>query len=83
MERLTDKAFLAPQEEIIKRYCAEARELLTRASSKEQALAIRAKICSQLALECDSPLILDATQTYADRLIQSIWKNADTGRPNV
>ena len=74
MERLTVRASPDVQEEIIQRYCAEAQRLLDRASSEDEALSIRARVCSQLARECDSPLILDATRTYVDRVIREIWR---------
>jgi hypothetical protein len=74
MERLKNRTIPDPQEEIVERYCAEARHLLDQATSREEAVAIRARVCSQLARECDSALILDATQSYVDRVIQKMWK---------
>jgi len=79
MERLRPRTMLDPQQEIIERYCAEARELLENASSREQALAIRTRVCTRLAQECDSSLILEATQTYVDRVIQRMWKKSGKG----
>jgi hypothetical protein len=77
MERLKARTMSDPQQQIIERYCAEARELIDNATSREQALAIRARICAQLAQECESSLILEATQTYVDRVIQDLWKKSD------
>jgi hypothetical protein len=79
MERLRTGLSPDSQGQIIERYCAEARELLKNATSREQALAIRTRVCSQLAQECDSSLILDATQTYVDRVIQDMWKKSGKG----
>ncbi len=76
MEPLKARLVSDPQGEIIERYCAEARQLLDQAHSHEDALAIRARVCSQLAQECESPLILNATQSYVDRVIQGMWQKA-------
>lgn len=74
MERLRPRVTPDPQQEIIERYCEEARRLLGATASREEALALKARVCSQLARECESPLILDATQTYVDRLIRTMWE---------
>jgi hypothetical protein len=79
MERLRTRALPDPQEELIERYCAEARHLLDQATSEEEALAIRTRVCAQLAQECDSPLIFDATQMYVDRVIQNLWQKQKRG----
>lgn len=76
MERLRTRVLHDPQGEVIERFCAEARRLLGQAHSREEALAIRARVCSKLARETDSPLILDATQTYVDRVIREKWLKA-------
>jgi hypothetical protein len=74
MERLKQSTIPDPQQEVIERYCAEARKLLDQACSEEEAIAIGTRMCSRLAQECDSTLILDATQSYVDRMIQTMWK---------
>jgi len=79
MERVKASTTLDPQQEIIERYCAEARELISNAASREEALAVRTRLCTQLAQECSSSLILDATQTYVDRVIQNLWKQPEKG----
>jgi hypothetical protein len=79
MERVKARPALDPQQEIIERYCGEARELISNASSREQAVAIRTRLCTQLAQECNSSLILDATQTYVDRVIQNLWNIPERG----
>ncbi len=65
------------QEEIIERYCTEARQLLLQAASREEALAIRTRVCSKLAQECGSLLILDATHSYIDQVILEMWSRPD------
>jgi hypothetical protein len=77
MERLKIRAFPDPQQDIIERYCAEAKQLLDRATSEAEAQAIRTRVCSQLAHECDSPLIMDATKKYVDQVIQRMWTKSD------
>ncbi|RPH34870.1 hypothetical protein EHM92_07265 [bacterium] len=79
MERFKTRIVPDPQEEIIERYCAEARRMLDRAGSREEALAVRVRLCSQLAQECESTLILDATQSYVDRVIHSMWSDPGKG----
>lgn len=77
MERLKMRVFPDPQQDIIERYCAEAQQLLDRATSEAEAQAIRTSVCSQLAQECDSPLIMDATKKYVDHVIQTRWIKSD------
>lgn len=77
MERLTTSTSPDPHQEIIERYCVEARQLLDQARSHEEALAIRARVCARLAQECESPLILDATQSYVDRVIRQVWQKSE------
>lgn len=79
MERMRARTISDPQQELIERYCAEARELIGNATSREQAIAIRTRLCTQLAQECNSSLILDATQTYVDRVIQNLWDKPEKG----
>ncbi len=59
-----------PQQKLIEQSCSEARKLLDRARSKEEAIEVKKRICLQLAEECDSLLVLDATQTYVDGIIR-------------
>ncbi len=79
MERLKTRPIPDSQSEMIERYCAEARQLLDQAGSREEALAIRTRVCSQLARECGSPLILDATQSYVDQVIRQMWNESAKG----
>ena len=74
MERLKHRTIPDLQQEVIQRYCAEARQLLDQAASEEEAVEIRARVCSRLARECDSSLIMDATQSYVDQIIEGKWK---------
>jgi hypothetical protein len=82
MERL-NKVRTDPQQELIGRYCEEVRKLLDNASSREEALAIKARVCSQLARECESPLILDATRSYVDRVILNMWEEPNRGNTSL
>ncbi len=79
MERIKTRNIPDTQEEVIERYCAEARQLLDQATSREEALAIRERVCSQLSRECDSALILDATQLYVDQVIHKTWNKRKEG----
>jgi len=74
MERLRKNTTPDPQREIIERYCSEARQLLEQASTEEEALAIRSRVCGRLAQECESSLVLGATETYVDGLIGRMWQ---------
>jgi tRNA U34 2-thiouridine synthase MnmA/TrmU len=79
MEHLKSRNIPDTQEEVIERYCAEARQLLEQATSREEALAIRERVCSQLSRECESALILDATQMYVDQVIHMTWNKRNEG----
>jgi len=74
MERLKKNMPPDPQREVIERYCSEARQLLNQASTEEEALAIRLRVCSRLAQECESSLVMGATETYVDELIRRRWR---------
>lgn len=73
MEALVRHPVSNPQDEMLKRYCAEAEARIVHASSARQAREWGEEICSKLERECSSKLILDATRTYIDRIIQEIF----------
>jgi hypothetical protein len=82
MERLKATTLHDPAEKLLEKYCAEARQLVNRAESEEEALEIRKRLCARFAQECSSELIMNATQTYIDDVIRRIWekKPGTTGR---
>ncbi len=74
MEALVRHPVANTQDEMLKRYCAEAEALIVHASSALQARAWGEEICSKLERECSSKLILNATRIYIDQLIQEMFQ---------
>lgn len=73
MEQLESRIETGRQEELVERHCGRARALLEESRNREEALNIRDWLCSRLAGECASSLVLNATRTYIDDLIKSKW----------
>lgn len=61
------------QEEIIRRYCAEAESALERAGDGTSARAIVDRYCSRFQAECASELVVHATRRYLEQRIRQRW----------
>ncbi len=73
MEALVRHPVSDLQDEMLKRYCAEAEARILHASTAQQARRWGEEICSKLERECSSKLILNATRTYIDAIIQELF----------
>jgi hypothetical protein len=74
MEALVRHPVSDMQDEMLKRYCAEAEARITHASNARQARQWGEEICAKLERECSSKLILNATRTYIHRIIQEVFQ---------
>ncbi len=59
--------------DVIRRYCTDAREMIIRAGSREEAVTVKRALCSRLAAACESSLVMQATVAYVDELIEKTW----------
>lgn len=65
--------FPDPQRELVDEYCSEARQLLENARDRDEAMAIAERVCARFAGQCGSSLVLAATRTYIDKVVQEKW----------
>ncbi|HXG01190.1 MAG TPA: hypothetical protein VNL69_10390 [Bacteroidota bacterium] len=73
MEALVRHPASDMQDEMLRRYCAEAEERIARASNAIQARRLGEEVCAKLETECTSKLVLHATRTYVEQIINEIF----------
>ena len=68
------------QEDLLRRYCDQAEAALRDAKDFASAKRIGDELCDRFAQECTSSMIVHATRTYLDELINHRWgKQNDDG----
>jgi hypothetical protein len=75
MERTTFQRVSNPQLDRIEEYCAKAHALLDTARDRKEALWFKDLMCSQFAAECQSSLVLAATNAYIEQVIRQRWED--------
>lgn len=70
MEALIRHPVSDVQDEMLKRYCAEAQARIIHAPTVHEARLWGEEMCSKLERECSSKLILNATRAYIDAIIR-------------
>jgi hypothetical protein len=73
MERLNIVQRSDPQQQLLDRYCMEARTLILSANDRATALQRKEELCSRFGKECASPLLVHATREFIERLIRDRW----------
>ena len=73
METLVRHSTLDAQDDLVRRYCAEAEAHIRRAGDAAQAHRWGEEICARLEKECSSKLILDATRSYIEQVIRGMF----------
>jgi hypothetical protein len=77
----------AQQDDLVRKYCAEAERMLSEAADYATAIQLKESLCDQFQKECDSSLVVTAARKYLDGVISERWKNrrphngAGDGRP--
>lgn len=61
------------QEELIRKYCAEAASVLAGAPDYDSALRLKESLCKRFQNECDSSLVVAATNLHLDSLLKEQW----------
>ena len=61
------------QEELIRRYCAEAVSLLAEAPDYESAVRLKESLCKRFQSECDSSLVVAATSLHLEKVLKQRW----------
>jgi hypothetical protein len=61
------------QEELIRRYCAEAEKELAKAPDYASALRLKESMCSRFEQECESGLIIGAIRQHLGNAMKQLW----------
>jgi hypothetical protein len=61
------------QEELIRKYCAEADSVLAGAPDYDSAMRLKESLCKRFQNECDSSLVVAATNLHLDNLLKRRW----------
>jgi hypothetical protein len=61
------------QEELIRKYCAEADSVLAGAPDYDSAVRLKEKLCKRFQSECDSSLVVAAASLHLDNLLKQRW----------
>ena len=61
------------QEDLLHRYCEQAEAALRDANDFASAQRLASELCNRFAQECTSPMVVHATTTYLDGLINHRW----------
>lgn len=61
------------QEELIRKYCAEADSALAGAPDYDSAIRLKESLCERFQNECDSTLVVAATTLHLDNLLRRRW----------
>jgi hypothetical protein len=62
------------QEELIRRYCAEAERQLEKAPDYAAALQLKESLCAMFERECESSMVVAATRQYIEEALQRLWR---------
>jgi hypothetical protein len=61
------------QQELIRKYCAEADSVLSGAADYDSALHLKESLCKRFQNECDSSLVVAATSLHLDSMLKERW----------
>jgi len=61
------------QEDLIRKYCAEAESVLAEAHDYNSAVRLKDSLCRRFQNECDSSLVVVATKIHLDNLLKKRW----------
>jgi hypothetical protein len=78
MEPVVKHAADVVQDELVREYCKEAKELVMSAGSYVDAVRLKEEWCHRFQQECASALILNAAAGYLDRIIVRRWTDHET-----
>ena len=82
MENLAKHPTYDPQETLFERFCGEAETLIASAKSKEEAVRIKDELCAKFEKECGSNLVITATRTFVDQIIERNWNHENLHQQN-
>jgi hypothetical protein len=74
METLVKHPSTDAQGELLKQYCSEAESLIRSATTIAEAKKLGEQVCSKFQQECESTLVVNATRTFIDDIINRIFK---------
>lgn len=63
------------QEQLIRRYWAEAERQLSQAPDQASALRMKESICARFESECESSLVISAIRQHLEILLKRCWGN--------
>jgi hypothetical protein len=61
------------QEELIRRYCAEAENEIAKAPDYASAKRLKESLCARFEQECESRLIIGAISQHLENLLKQLW----------
>ncbi len=67
------------QNDLIRRYCAEAEKLLSGAADYASSVRLKDSLCERFQKECESSLVVAATKQYLEGVIRDRWKHQPAG----
>ncbi len=79
MEEIVPRLSPTKQDELVRRYCAEAETLLAAAPDYPAAVRLKEALCTRFERECDSQLIISAVKQFISEHIRKHWETMDIG----
>ena len=77
MENMSVMRNSGKQDKLIQQYCEEAASLLASAQDFDTAVRLKDVLCERFRKECDSALVVTATERYIDDLFKQRWESPD------
>lgn len=79
MEDIRPGPYSPKQEELIRRYCEEAKTVLSSAANYPSAVRMKQSLCERFEKECDSKLVVSATKQFIEDLLKQRWELRNRG----
>ncbi|MDH3252606.1 MAG: hypothetical protein OEM41_07425 [Ignavibacteria bacterium] len=75
MEELNRLPIPDLQQQLLNRYCAEARASILAAPDRAAAVQETTELCHRFGRECSSQLVVRATRQFIDEFIKARWSD--------
>ena len=62
------------QEDLVRKYCAEAEGMLAEAQDYDSAARLKDSLCRRFQVECESSLVVAAMELHLDSLLKQRWR---------
>ena len=62
------------QEDLVRKYCAEAESILAEATDYDSAARLKDSLCRRFHDECESSLVVAALELHLDSLLKQRWR---------